>query len=183
MCKSNGMVHTPRMELRKAACWSLRSLPARAGGERGCFSRLSHHAAIPLLAIVLASAATGRLSAGEGKVWQAGNYSFSDEMGGFTIRAIAGTGTRDNPIVIEEELHSASPVTMVIRAAGAGLAGRRGWKYRQRSGGEPRDERALPAHRHTECRRPVLDRIRVRIAGDFASGKRVRRWPLVRPTA
>ena len=122
MCKSYGMVHTPRMELRKAACWSLRSLPARAGGERGCFSRLSHHAAIPLLAIVLASAATGRLSAGEGKVWQAGNYSFSDEMGGFTIRAIAGTGTRDNPIVIEEELHSASPVTMVIRAAGAGLS-------------------------------------------------------------
>lgn len=53
------------------------------------------------------------------KVWKAGNYSFSDEMGGFTIRAISGRGTRDDPIVIEEELYSASPVTMVIRAAGA----------------------------------------------------------------
>jgi len=52
-------------------------------------------------------------------VWRAGNYSFSDEMGGFTIRAISGRGTRADPIVIEEELYSASPVTMVIRAAGA----------------------------------------------------------------
>ena len=55
----------------------------------------------------------------DGKVWRAGNYSFSEEMGGFTIRSIAGRGTRDDPIVIEEELYSASPVTMVIRAAGA----------------------------------------------------------------
>lgn len=57
----------------------------------------------------------------EGKTWRAGNYSFSDELGGFTIRSVAGTGTRENPIVIEEELHSASPVTMTVRAAGAAL--------------------------------------------------------------
>ncbi|MGE0283635.1 MAG: hypothetical protein AB7P20_23880 [Rhizobiaceae bacterium] len=50
------------------------------------------------------------------KVWKAGNYSFSDEMGGFTIRAISGRGTRDDPVIIEEELYSASPVTMVVRA-------------------------------------------------------------------
>ncbi|NGN40637.1 hypothetical protein G6N74_06135 [Mesorhizobium sp. CGMCC 1.15528] len=51
----------------------------------------------------------------EAKRWLAGAYSFSDELGGFKIRAIGGTGTREDPIVIEEELVSASPVTMVIR--------------------------------------------------------------------
>lgn len=56
---------------------------------------------------------------GTGNVWRAGNYSFSDEMGGFTIRSAAGTGSREDPIIIEEELHSASPVTMIVRAVGA----------------------------------------------------------------
>lgn len=48
--------------------------------------------------------------------WNAGAYSFSDEMGGFRIRSVAGSGTRDDPFVIVEDLHSASPVTLVIRA-------------------------------------------------------------------
>jgi hypothetical protein len=72
-----------------------------------------------LLFAAFASAMTPTDSPDGKKVWRAGNYSFSDEMGGFTIRAISGRGTRTNPIVIEEELYSASPVTMVIRAAGA----------------------------------------------------------------
>jgi len=49
------------------------------------------------------------------KVWIAGPYSFSDELGGFRITGASGTGTRQDPIVIVEELTSASPVTMVIR--------------------------------------------------------------------
>lgn len=57
------------------------------------------------------------LAAQEQKVWRAGNYSFSDELGGFTIRAISGLGSRASPIVIEEEIHSASPVTLTVRAA------------------------------------------------------------------
>ena len=48
--------------------------------------------------------------------WVAGVYSFSDELGGFTITGISGTGSKDDPIVITEELNSASPVTLVIRA-------------------------------------------------------------------
>lgn len=52
----------------------------------------------------------------KGNVWYAGAYSFSDELGGFTIQAASGVGTRANPIVIVQELNSASPVTMVIRA-------------------------------------------------------------------
>jgi hypothetical protein len=48
--------------------------------------------------------------------WLAGAYSFSDELGGFRIRSVSGTGTKADPIVIGEELYSVSPVTLVIRA-------------------------------------------------------------------
>jgi hypothetical protein len=50
--------------------------------------------------------------------WIAGGYSFSDELGGFRIAGASGSGTRDDPIVIREELESASPVTLIIRAEG-----------------------------------------------------------------
>jgi hypothetical protein len=49
-------------------------------------------------------------------VWVTGAYSFSDELGGFTIRAAGGDGTVDNPFLITQEMTSATPVTMVIRA-------------------------------------------------------------------
>lgn len=70
-----------------------------------------------IAAITLLCLGFGGQSAAENKVWRAGNYSFSDELGGFTIRSISGIGSRSNPIVIEEELHSASPVTLTVRAA------------------------------------------------------------------
>lgn len=47
--------------------------------------------------------------------WEAGAYSFSDEMGGFQVTGVSGTGTADDPIVIREEFTSATPVTLVIR--------------------------------------------------------------------
>lgn len=49
-------------------------------------------------------------------VWITGAYSFSDELGGFTITGAGGQGTADNPFVITQEVNSASPITMVIRA-------------------------------------------------------------------
>ena len=49
------------------------------------------------------------------KVWAAGAYSFSDELGGFRITGASGQGTRDDPLVITEELESATPVTLTIR--------------------------------------------------------------------
>ncbi|WP_198521639.1 hypothetical protein [Rhizobium sullae] len=49
--------------------------------------------------------------------WYAGDYSFSDELGGFRILSVTGSGTKTDPIEINEELDSASPVTLVIRAA------------------------------------------------------------------
>ncbi|WP_442866021.1 hypothetical protein [Aminobacter sp. HY435] len=49
------------------------------------------------------------------KLWNAGAYSFSDELGGFRITGVSGTGTKDDPIVIQQELESSSPVTLTIR--------------------------------------------------------------------
>lgn len=49
------------------------------------------------------------------KVWATGAYSFSDELGGFRITGASGTGTKEDPIVITEELNSATPVTLTIR--------------------------------------------------------------------
>src|SRR5262245_35709987 len=78
--------------------------------------------ALSALLIAVAAGMTGivpdKARAEEGRRWVAGNYSFSDELGGFTITGISGRGTREDPVVIEEELQSASPVTLVIRAEG-----------------------------------------------------------------
>ncbi|MBA3448794.1 MAG: hypothetical protein H0T56_14555 [Pseudaminobacter sp.] len=49
------------------------------------------------------------------RLWLAGAYSFSDELGGFRIVSVTGTGIRDDPIVIIEEFDSATPATLVIR--------------------------------------------------------------------
>lgn len=45
----------------------------------------------------------------------AGAYGFSDALGGFRILSVTGTGTRDDPIIVTEELKSATPVTLTIR--------------------------------------------------------------------
>jgi hypothetical protein len=51
----------------------------------------------------------------QGLPWPAGAYSFSDELGGFRITGISGSGTQHDPITVEEELNSATPVTLTIR--------------------------------------------------------------------
>ena len=60
-------------------------------------------------------AAPGHAAANEVKVWATGAYSFSDELGGFRITGASGIGTKDDPLVITEELNSATPVTLTIR--------------------------------------------------------------------
>lgn len=64
-----------------------------------------------MTALAIAATATGA-SAG---TWFAGPYSFSDELGGFLIRGASGSGTKADPIVIDQEMLSASPVTLVVR--------------------------------------------------------------------
>lgn len=48
----------------------------------------------------------------------AGAYLYSDELGGFLIREASGSGAIDDPTVIVQEMVSATPVTIVIRAIG-----------------------------------------------------------------
>jgi hypothetical protein len=47
--------------------------------------------------------------------WRAGAYSYSDELGGFSIVSISGDGSEETPVTIVKELQSARPVTMIIR--------------------------------------------------------------------
>lgn len=71
--------------------------------------RLALSQALALLALLWTVAP---LSA---EIWHAGGYSFSDELGGLGIRAITGSGQRDDPIVIVEEILDHQPVTLVVR--------------------------------------------------------------------
>jgi hypothetical protein len=72
--------------------------------------------ALFIAAAAIFAVAASQAKAGEPQEWVAGVYSFSDELGGFTITGISGTGSKDDPIVITEQLNSSSPVTLVIRA-------------------------------------------------------------------
>jgi hypothetical protein len=69
-----------------------------------------------LALVVAASIADAAAGESETRRWLAGAYSFSDELGGFRITGVSGSGTKADPFVLHQELHSASPVTMVIRA-------------------------------------------------------------------
>lgn len=68
-------------------------------------------------AIACAALLTGAGPADDGN-WPAGGYTFSDELGGFRILDIAGSGTRTDPVVLTQELYSASDVILIIRAPG-----------------------------------------------------------------
>jgi hypothetical protein len=73
---------------------------------------------VPLVSVLGAGFAflsTSSALADPQKVWAAGAYFFSDELGGFRITGASGSGTRDDPLVITEELESATPVTLTIR--------------------------------------------------------------------
>jgi len=71
-----------------------------------------------ILAALLSLALVSAGPADDGR-WYAGDFSFSDELGGFRILSISGKGTRADPIEITEALLSTEPVTLVIRAADA----------------------------------------------------------------
>lgn len=48
--------------------------------------------------------------------WIAGGYTFSDELGGFRILGVSGTGTREDPFIIKQIFDSAYSGTLTIRA-------------------------------------------------------------------
>jgi hypothetical protein len=69
----------------------------------------------PAIALLPSLSCPTTATAEPAKVWPAGPYSFSDEEGGFRITGVSGTGTKADPIVLIEELDSATPVTLTIR--------------------------------------------------------------------
>ncbi|KRB61401.1 hypothetical protein ASE04_21290 [Rhizobium sp. Root708] len=69
-----------------------------------------------ILAALLSLALISAGPADDGR-WYAGGYSFSDELGGFRILSVSGSGTLDDPIEIQEQLNLSTPVTLVIRGA------------------------------------------------------------------
>lgn len=71
------------------------------------------------IAVVLLPAALLGAGPGDDGRWQAGQYSFSDELGGFRIQAVSGTGSRSDPVLLRQELYTASAVVLVIRTTGA----------------------------------------------------------------
>jgi hypothetical protein len=66
--------------------------------------------------LLLVPLVCGAGAADDGR-FSAGSYSFSDELGGFRIIGISGTGSTNDPIILQEKFSSASAVTLVIRAA------------------------------------------------------------------
>lgn len=71
----------------------------------------------PALLLFLLPAAGAPAGPADDGRWYTGGYSFSDELGGFRILSVAGSGTRADPIVVVQQLHSASPATLTIRSA------------------------------------------------------------------
>ncbi len=48
-------------------------------------------------------------------LWNAGAFVFSDELGGFEILSVTGTGTEADPVVIEQRLTQIGPAIIVVR--------------------------------------------------------------------
>jgi len=85
--------------------------PTGFSPKRFLFAPGGHcRAVLPLLLLIAPAEADPQ------KIWVTGAYSFSDELGGFRITGASGIGTRQDPLVIREELDSATPVTLTIRA-------------------------------------------------------------------
>jgi hypothetical protein len=90
-------------------------VPCRTGLKRFHPRRHILAGAALLIATCLVSEGRSQETEPGQKVWNAGPYSFSDELGGFRITGVTGTGSREDPLVIKEELESATPVTLTIR--------------------------------------------------------------------
>lgn len=65
--------------------------------------------------VLFSGFATAKAQSARADIWQAGRFSFSDELGGFSITGVSGTGTRQNPYYIRQTFHTASAATLVIR--------------------------------------------------------------------
>ncbi len=76
-----------------------------------------------LIALTLMfSLQTHSFSQNKGKMhrhWNAGPYTFSDELGGFGIVNVAGRGTHDDPVIITQDVFSIGKSIITIRQTNA----------------------------------------------------------------
>ena len=78
-------------------------MPAGTGRLRGTL-------AAGMLSVLLVLPATASADA-----WTVAGLTFSDELGGFRIVSVSGSGTTSDPIVIVEEITGVFPAVLVIR--------------------------------------------------------------------
>ena len=71
----------------------------------------------PVLFLLLLPAPAALAGPADDGRWYSGAYAFSDELGGFRIHAVSGTGSREDPITVVQELQSAGAATLTIYAA------------------------------------------------------------------
>jgi len=77
----------------------------------GCIARIF------LLSLALFLTGAGGAEPVDDRRWYAGPYSFSDELGGYRILSVSGSGSATDPVEVIQEFGSIKPVTLVIRAA------------------------------------------------------------------
>lgn len=51
------------------------------------------------------------------EIFSAGGFDFSDELGGFRLISVSGTGSLVDPIVVVEEITEVGPAVLVVRGA------------------------------------------------------------------
>jgi hypothetical protein len=69
-----------------------------------------------LMAAVLALIVALAPLAAPAKTLRAGQFTFSDEKGGFEIISVSGTGTVEDPVILTERIFATDPVTLIISA-------------------------------------------------------------------
>lgn len=79
------------------------------------FRAKCRHSIAPRLRLALTVLAGVSLAPANAAELVAGEYSFSDELGGFRLVSASGTGSERDPIVVVEEIEEVAPVTLIIR--------------------------------------------------------------------
>jgi len=72
-------------------------------------------AALMLLAGAALAHAVENTQRKPGAPWHAGNFSFSDELGGFSIIDVRGRGTYDDPVIVTQDILTVANSVLTIR--------------------------------------------------------------------
>lgn len=76
--------------------------------------------------LIALAAATFAAAAAEARPFTLDGITFSDERGGFIIVAASGSGSRDDPFVVVEEITGPTAAVLVVRGLSTGFGNRSG---------------------------------------------------------